>query len=181
MRRRALDPAAPVDIDAFLDIGFREYGSLVHKSAAALAAAAFMIAADLHYFRIADETGVRYSNYGRFVEARVSLGELDRVELGCAAPDPDKRYRGPRLRYVLVKEGAFRFDVMPDWGVRDRIGRLEDFDRAVVAAGVPVMRAVRADPLSDSPGFIETCADKITARYEPDIAARLMRADAPAP
>ncbi len=176
VRRRMLDVAAAFDIDAFLDIAFREYASLVYKTAAAFAAAAaFLVAADLAYFRIADETGVRYSNYGRFVEQRATLAELDRVELGCIAPDAGERFSRVRLSYVLVKDGAFRFDIFPDYGIADRIDRFESFDRALADAGVPVMRAVRADLLSSRPGYSDSCAEAIAARYDADIAPRLIR------
>lgn len=145
-----------------------------------------MFAADFAAFRLATKDAVLYSNYGQFVERRVELGDIDHVELGCVIVDPGERSERVKLLYVLVEEGAFRFDLLDGrYLAEGDFAGVEALDQRLADAGVTFFLAAKRDSLFPSgPGYVPNCAEEITARYEPEIAARLirlLRADAPAP
>jgi hypothetical protein len=188
VRRRSIATERPFDIDEFITAAIREFQSLYYKTAlAAAGAVCFLFAADLAFYRLATTDAVAYSNYGVFVEGRVPIDEIDRVELGCAIVDPGEPYERVKLRYVLVEEGAFRFDLLDDRRLAEgHFSAVEALDQRLADAGVTFFLAARDDNslFSTGPGYIDDCNERITARYEPDIAARLirlLRADAPAP
>jgi hypothetical protein len=145
-----------------------------------------LFAADFAAFRLATKDAVLYSNYGQFVERRVELGDIDHVELGCVIVDPGERSERVKLLYVLVEEGAFRFDLLDGrYLAEGDFAGVEALDQRLADAGVTFFLAAKRDSLFPSgPGYVPNCAEEITARYEPEIAARLirlLRADAPAP
>lgn len=94
-----------------------------------------------------------------------------------AGQDDDDEPARLDLDYILVKDGEFRID--PVNGVEEQsewLSRFEDFDFEISLAGVPVVKApdhksLRGDGSSYDPG----CRDAIGARYEEDVALRLMR------
>jgi hypothetical protein len=188
VRAKTLDLRRRFDPEDFIHMAFRESEGLVYKST--LAACLFTIvaaAADIAYYQRVDDRGVSYAPYLTFTSKRVDLADLDRVELECALFGPDDEGEiGLRLAYALVEDSAFRINLLdgPPFDAGD-LANLERLDAALGAAGRPIIRAERSGwRLFARKGFIDTCAQEITARYEPEIAARLirlLRADAPAP
>ena len=179
VRGRRLDERAPFDPAAFLSAAFRDHERVVYAAMAwAFLVTAIGTVADVARFRLVDAEGVTYSNYLQFVRKRAALADIDRVDLTCAllAPDDDGDINF-RVDYTIVEKGAFQINLLHKWKKDpEQLDRLLDFDARLKAAGVP---AVRAESVGwgdkRRPGFIDTCAAEIGARYDADLAPRLIR------
>lgn len=179
IRMGAIDVGKQFDPSAFLYAAFRERESIIYKSTAlSVALAVVLTAADLARYEVVRDDGVSYSKYFRFASRNVNLAELDRVELRCFLFSPDKKGKvNLGVSYILVKDGEFRIDLL-DGSERDpgRMTRLEALDARLSASGVEIRRARTAGFLQGAKSpFIAGCAPEIEARYDPQIAPRLIR------
>jgi len=177
VRAGLLDVQKPFEPFVFLVGSFRERESIVYKSTAwAVIATVFLAAADLTRFELVDERGVTYAHYLQMSSRRVEFSELDRIEVRCVLYRPDKQGRiNLGLDYLLVKDGAFRIDLLSDFeSDSGRLARLEALDAELARLGVSVMRAATAGFLQgERVSFIATCSEEISARFEAPVAARL--------
>lgn len=176
IRLRTVDIASGIDFERFLWLGFRAREGMVYKILAFLAplpVAAFAL--DVGKYEMVHENGVRYSSYFDFSSKETAFSDLDRVELRCFRFEPDDDGNaGLGLGYVLVKNGAFRIDLLDREIDHGWLEILADLDRRLRDAGVEKAPASRAGWLfGRKSGFLPSCAEEIGKDYPPEIAARL--------
>lgn len=179
VRGRRLDQRAAFDPAAFLGAAFRDHERVVYAATAwALLVTAIGSVADVARFRLVDREGVTFSNYFQVVRKRVALADIDHVKLECAllAPDDDGDI-GFRIGYTIVEKGAFQIDLFHRWKKDpEYLNRLLDIDARLKASAVPAMRVESVGwAAKRRPGFIDGCANEIRARYDADLAPRLIR------
>lgn len=179
VRARMLSLVQPFDPEAFLRMAFRENESLIYAAtfwACLLTAAG--ATADVARFRLVDVAGVTFSNYLQFTTKRVALADIDYVEVTCALLAPDDDGDVPlRVGYELVEKGVFNIDLLDRFQREPQIiDRLAELDARLAAVAIPVVRTESVGWADKRrPGYIDSCAEEIAARYDADVAPRLIR------
>ncbi|MEE2690713.1 MAG: hypothetical protein VX640_04135 [Pseudomonadota bacterium] len=176
IRLRMIDVGSGIGFERFLWLGFRAREAMVYKILAFLILLLFAaFALDVGKYELVHENGVRYSKYFDFSSKEAAFSDLDRVELRCFRSEPDGDGSGAlTLEYILVKDGAFRIDLLDKEIDGRRLEKLEDLDRILRSATVEKAHASRAGWLfGRKSGFLSTCAEEIDKDYPPETAARL--------